>query len=159
MAQLKRARAFLTLLAILVGFGTSCTGQTARYFKAECMTAAGYIKLGSDGKYVLIWREHMGVFLREQGQWNQNGSAIEFSPTGEEGAPYQAAVNTYGRWTFLSWASDHASEIAIPVKSTEQELKKNPKELPFYVFFKTTAQTYQRETKRTYPFRFLSTKP
>jgi len=101
MTHFTRARAVLALLAILVGLGASWAGQTARYFRAECGTSAGYIKLGPDGKYVVIWREHMGVILTEKGQWNQNGSAIAFSPTGQGRGPYQGTVNTHEGRTFL----------------------------------------------------------
>src|SRR5450432_1113088 len=157
MAHFTRARAVLALLAILVGLGTSWAGQTARYFRAECGTSAGYIKLGSDGKYVVIWREHMGVILTEKGQWNQNGSAIAFSPTGQGRGPYQGTVNTDEGRSFLSWASDNAPGIAIPVASTKHDLDQDPKAVPLYVFFETTEQMYRTETKRTYPFHYLST--
>jgi hypothetical protein len=159
MAHVTRARTALTLLAILVVCRAFCAGQTARYFKAECGTSAGYIKLGSDGEYFVIWREHMGVFLQEKGQWNQNGPVIAFSPTEPKKAPYEGTENTYQGKTFISWTSDVAAGIVVPVESTKHELGENPKGLPPYVFFKTTARMYQTETKMTYPFRYLSKQP
>jgi hypothetical protein len=154
-----KASATAKLLLVIFVFCTLCAGQNARYFKAECFTSAGYLKLGGDGTYTVTWREHMGIFVQEQGRWDQKGAVISLSPTKPTKAPYKGTEVTYNGKTFLSWAAEGAAGIVIPSEETKEELDRDPERLPSLVFFKTTAEVYQRETKQTYPFRFLRNKP
>ena len=145
----------MTLLALIVACSTVYSAQKARFFKAECLTSASYIKLEADGQYTVIWREHMGIFQRDRGTWKQNEAIISFTPTDPKTSPYEGTETAYRGKTFLAWASDDAAGgIAIPIASTKNELDANPNELPLYVFFKTTAKVYDAETKQTYPFHY-----
>jgi hypothetical protein len=97
--------------------------------------------------------------VHEKGQWSQNGSVIAFNPTEPKKPPYKGTENAYQGKTFLSWASDGAPGIVIPIESTKQELDESPKGLPLFVFFKINGQIYQTETSKTYPFRYLPKQP
>jgi len=144
-----------SMVVVLLVCSGLCAAQVNGYFKAECSTSAGYLLLGSDGTYTVTWREHMGIFVEEQGRWEQKDAVITFAPAKPAKAPYQGTQVRYKGKTFLSWASEGAPGIVIPIEETKQELDHNSGGLPLYVFFKTTAKVYQRETKQTYPFHFI----
>ncbi len=143
---------------------TSATRHTTRFFKAESGTAADYLVIAAGGTYRVIAREHMGVILTEKGQWEQKGAVLTFRPSTlmrggkyvkAEGRSYEGTEVEYKGKTFIAWNSEDAAGIVIPVEETKQELDRDPKSLPPYVFFKITAKAYTRETKEPYPFRYL----
>ena len=146
------------------GVPTHVTRPSTRFFKAENGVSADYLKLGKDGTYQVTAREHMGVELTEEGQWEQQGSVIILRPRvrmrggrlrNASGTSYQGMEVEYKGQTFIAWKSDDAPSIVIPVEDTEQQLDSNPKGLPEYVFFRVPAKTYAQETKEPYPFRHL----
>jgi hypothetical protein len=145
---------FATVLAVVAFISASLlAANTTRYFKEDHHTGADYIALASDGTYTVTAREHMGCLVEETGLWSKSGTSIMFSPK-KAGVPsYQLEEVTYKRHTFLSQQGDSGPTIAVPIKEIEQDLDKNPKALPSYVFFEISATVYQRETKQTYPFR------
>jgi hypothetical protein len=55
------------LLTILLACSALSATQTVRYFKAEHGVGATYVKLTRDGSYKVIDREHMGIFLTDEG--------------------------------------------------------------------------------------------
>jgi hypothetical protein len=101
----------------------------------------------------------MGISVDESGRWRKSGTRIAFTPAKAGKSPYSAAEVTYRNHTFLSLNDDSGPSIPVPAKETERNLDQNPKTLPPYVFFKVSAETYQRETKRTYAFRALPSQP
>jgi hypothetical protein len=152
---MKRSAILAGLLAVLGQCTPLFAKQPARFFKAECGTSAGYIKLATDGTYTVVWREHMGVFVQEQGHWSQKQEVITFTPSKGKKASYEGTEVRYKGKTFLAWKSENAAGIVVPVGDTEQELDSDPKRTPEYVFFETDGMVYQRETKEPYPFRYL----
>ena len=144
------------LLAVVMACSSFCIAQKVRYFKAEHRVAATYVRLGSDGRYTVIDREHVGAFLSDEGRWQQNGGTVVFSPKNTKSAPYQATVNTHKGKVFLAITSaDAAAGIVIPAEETKEKLDTDPNHLPDHVLFKITAKTYSAETKRSYPFRYI----
>jgi len=74
----------VAVLTIVVAFTAICAAQKVRYFKAEHGVGATYVKLGSGGRYKVIDREHVGVFLTDEGRWQQKGAVITFGPTDQK---------------------------------------------------------------------------
>ena len=68
MARLGGLRTTVTLLAVVAISNLFCAAQKTRYFKAECETAADYLKLDADGQYTVIAREHIGIFVQDKGR-------------------------------------------------------------------------------------------
>jgi hypothetical protein len=144
------------LLTILLECSTLSMAQKVRYFKAEHGVGATYVKLGSDSRYRVIDREHMGVFLTDEGRWQQIGAVITFSPTNPKIASYQAAENRHKGNVFLAITSaDAAAGIVVTAEDTKKDLDTDPNHLPDHVLFKISAETYSTETKETYPFRYI----
>jgi hypothetical protein len=138
--------------------------ERTRFYKAECGTAANYLELAKDGTYRVIDREHMGVSITEQGHWQQDGSMITFRPStvmrggkmvSTEDSSYGGTEIEYKGRTFIAFNAEGAAGIVIPVDETKKQLDGDPQSIPLYVFFKTTAKVYARETKQPYPFRYL----
>src|SRR5215470_5467706 len=110
------------LLAILFSYATSAA-QKARHFKAEHGVGATYVELAADGRYKVIDREHMGVFLTDEGRWRQTGAVITFSPTDPKKPSYQVTENTYRQRVFLAITSaDAAAGIVISADDTKRAL-------------------------------------
>jgi hypothetical protein len=104
----------------------------------------------------VIDREHMGIFLTDEGHWKRAGVVITFSPKDPKKSSYQATENEHSGKTFLSITSpDAAAGIVISAEDTDKELDADPNHLPDHVLFKVSAKTYQIETKQTYPFRYI----
>jgi hypothetical protein len=130
--------------------------QKVRYFKAEHGVGATYVELRADGRYKVIDREHMGIFLTDEGRWQQTGAMITFSPAALKRTSYQATENSHKGKVFLAITSaDAAAGIVFPAEDTKKDLDANPNHLPYHVFFKITAKTYNTETKEYYPFRYI----
>jgi hypothetical protein len=148
------------ILMVLVWFATlfyrtCCAAQNVRYFKAEHGVGATYLKLAADGRYKVIDREHMGIFLRDEGRWQQIGDVITFSPTDPKKTSYQATQNEHHGKVFLAITSeDAAAGILIPAEDTKKDLDDDPNHLPDHVLFKISAKTYDTETKENYPFHY-----
>jgi hypothetical protein len=151
---MKQQRAFL--LTILLTCSALSAAQTVRYFKAEHGVGATYVQLTTDGSYKVIDREHMGIFLTDEGQWKQAGAVITFSPKDPKKSSYQATENDHNRKTFLAITSpDAAAGIVIAAVDIEKDLDGDATHLPDHELFKVNAKTYQTETKQTYPFRYI----
>lgn len=130
--------------------------QTVRYFKAEHGVGATYVKLATDGSYRVIDREHMGIFLTDEGHWKQAGAVITFSPKDQKNSSYQATQNEHNGKTFLAITSPGAAAgIVIAADEIEKELDADANYFPDHVLFKISAKTYQTETNQTYPFRYI----
>jgi hypothetical protein len=127
-----------------------------RCFKAEHGVGATYVRLNTDGSYKVIDREHMGIFLTDEGHRKQSGPVITFSPEDPNKSSYEATVNEHRGKTFLSITSpDAAAGIVISVDDIDKDLDTDPNHLPDHVLFKVSAKIYQIETKQTYPFRYI----
>src|SRR4029077_8978693 len=99
---MRHHRAFAFLLTILFTCSALSAAGPMRYFKAEHGVGATYVKLGTDGSYKVIDREHMGIFLTDEGHWKQAGAVITFSPRDPKKSSYQATENEHSGRTFLS---------------------------------------------------------
>ena len=142
---------FATLLHCTLG-----AAQNARYFKAEHGVAATYVKLAANGRYKVIDREHMGVFLTDEGHWRQNGALLTFGPTNPKKTSYQATENKYQGKVFLAITSvDAAAGIVITAEDTKKNLDADPNYLPDHVLFKISAKIYDAETEENFPFRYI----
>jgi hypothetical protein len=151
---MRQQRAFL--LTILLTCSALSAAQTVRYFKAEHGVGATYVKLTTDGMYKVIDREHMGIFLTDEGRWIQTGAVITFNPRDWKNPSYQATENEHNGKTFLAITSpDAAAGIVITANDIEKDLDADAAQLPDHVLFKVSAKTYQTETKQTYPFRYI----
>jgi len=151
---MRQQRAFL--LTILLTCSALSAAQTVRYFKAEHGVGATYVKLTTDGTYQVIDREHMGIFLTDEGRWKQAGAVITFNPKDSKNSSYQATENEHNGKTFLAITSpDAAAGIVIAADDIEKDLDADTTHLPDHVLFKVSAKTYQTETKQTYPFRYI----
>src|SRR5262249_7836025 len=125
------------VLTSILTFTTLSLAQNVRYFKAEHGVGATYIRLGADGPYKVINREHMGIFITDEGHWQQTGSVIMFSPKDPKRSSYQATENEHKGKTFLAiTSSDADAGIAIPVEDTNKNLDADPNHLPDHVLFK-----------------------
>jgi hypothetical protein len=145
-----------SILFATLFYCTFCAAQNVRYFKAEHGVGATYVKLGADGRYTVIDREHLGIFLTDEGRWQQAGAVITFSPADPKKTSYQATENKYHGKVFLAVTSaDAAAGIDIPADDTKKDLDADPNHLPDHVLFKIPAKTYSTETKKTYPFRYI----
>lgn len=148
-----RAAIFLT---IVLACSTFCAAQKVRHFKAEHGVGATYVKLGGDGRYKVVDREHMGIFLTDEGRWQQTAAVITSSPTDPKKTSYQATENRHHGKLFLAIISvDAAAGIVIAADDTKKDLDTDPNHLPDHVLFKITAKTYSTETKENYPFRYI----
>lgn len=135
---------------------TFCFAQNSRYFKADHGVGATYIKLADDGRYEVIDREHMGVFLTDEGWWHQTGAVITFNPERPKKTSYQATENSHEGRVFLAITSANAAAgIVIPADDTKKDLDAEPNHLPEHVLFKIAAKTYNIETKENYPFHYI----
>jgi len=135
---------------------TLCAAQNTRYFKAEHGVGDKYVKLAANGRYKVIDREHMGVFLTYEGRWRQNGALLTFSPTNPKKTTYQATENKYQGKVFLAITTvDAAAGIVITAEDTKKNLDADPNYLPDHVLFKISAKTYKTETKENYPFHYI----
>jgi hypothetical protein len=133
-----------------------CAAQNVRYFKAEHGVGATYLKLAADGLYKVIDREHMGVFLTDEGRWQQTGAVITFSPTDPKKTSYQATENRHHGKVFMAITSVNAAAgIVTPADHTKKDLDADPNHLPDHVLFKISAKTYSTETKENYPFHYV----
>lgn len=133
-----------------------CAAQKVRYFKAEHGVGATYMRLAADGRYKVIDREQMGIFLTDEGVWQQTGAVITFSPKDPKNPSYQAVENRHRGKIFLEITSaDAAAGIVIPADDTKKALDADPNYLPDHVLFKITAKAYDTETKQNYPFRYI----
>jgi hypothetical protein len=145
---------FATLLAC-----TLCAAPNTRYFKAEHGVATTYVKLGANGRYKVIDREHVGVLLTDEGRWRQDGDLLTFTPTNPKKTSYQATENKYQGKVFLAITSvDAAAGIVITAEDTKKNLDAEPQYLPEHVLFKIGAKTYNSETRQTYPFHYIGKK-
>jgi hypothetical protein len=150
----KNGRAAILLTIVLVP-STFCAAQNVRYLKAEHGVGATYVKLAADGRYRVIDREHMGIFLTDEGRWQQTGDVITFN-TNPNRTSYQTTENTHHGKIFLAITSvDAAAGIVIPADDTKKELDTDPDHLPDHVLFKINAKTYTTETKKNYPFHYI----
>jgi hypothetical protein len=155
---MRKSRVVVIVLMIAFTAGTLATAQSARYFKAEHGVGATYVKLGADGSYRVIDREHMGIFLTDEGRWQQTGSAITFSPRNKKKSSYQATeIEHHGKVFLAIMSPDAAAGIVIPAEETNKDLDTDPKRLPDHVLFKINSKIYTTETKKTYPFRYIGT--
>lgn len=153
---MRHHRALAILLTVLFMRSLLSAAQTVRYFKAEHGVGATYIRLGTDGSYTVIDREHMGIFLTDEGHWAQSGAVITFSPKDSKKSSYKATQNEHNGKTFLAiTSSDAVAGIVISAEDTNKELDADPVHLPNHVLFKISPKTYQTETKQTYPFRYI----
>src|SRR5215470_15832213 len=143
-------------LMILFTCSILSPAQTVRYFKAEHGVGATYVNLATDGSYRVIDREHMGIFLTDEGHWKQAGAVITFSPKDPKKSSYQATQNEHNGKTFLAITShDAAAGIVISADEIEKKLDADANHLPDHVLFRVSTKTYQTETKQTYPFRYI----
>jgi len=143
-------------MTILFACSALSAARTMRYFKAEHGVGATYVKLNTDGSYKVIDREHMGIFLTDEGHWKQAGAVITFSPKDPKKSSYQATENEHSGKTFLSITSpDAAAGIVISAEDIDKDLDADPSHLPDHVLFKVSSKTYQTETRQTYPFRYI----
>jgi hypothetical protein len=78
-------------------------------FQGGTRVGATYVTLAADGSYKVIDREHMGIFLTDEGHWKQAGAVITFSPKDPKKSSYQATVNEHNRKTFLAITSPDAA--------------------------------------------------
>ena len=114
------------------------------------------MQLSTDGSYKVIDREHMGIFLTDEGHWKQAGAVVTFSQKDPKKSSYQAMENEHDGKTFLAITSpDAAAGIVITADDIEKDLSADPSHLPDHVLFKINAKTYETETKQTYPFRYI----
>jgi len=151
---MRHLRAFL--LTIVLTCNALSAAQTVRYFKAEHGVGATYVKLTREGSYKVIDREHMGIFLTDEGHWKQAGAVIKFSPEDPKKSSYQATEYEHNGKAFLAITSpDAAAGIVIAADDIEKDLDADTYHLPDHVLFKVSAKTYQTETKRTYPLRYI----
>jgi hypothetical protein len=135
---------------------TFSAAQNVRYFKAEHGVGATYVKLAADGRYRVIDREHMGIFLTDEGRWQQTGDVITFNPTNPKRTSYQTTESTHHGKIFLAITSvDAAAGIVIPADDTKKDLDTDPNHLPDHVLFKISAKAYTTETKKNYPFHYI----
>ena len=147
---------FAFLITILVTCSALSADQSVRYFKAEHRVGATYVKLNRDGLYEVIDREHMGIFLTDEGHWKQAGTVITFNPNDPKKSPYQATENEHNGKIFLAITSaDAVAGIVIPAEDVNKDLDSDPAHLPDHVLFKIGAKSYETETKQTYPFRYI----
>ena len=72
-----------------------------------------------------------------------------------EDSSYGSTEIEYKGRTFIAFNAEGAAGIVVPVDETKKQLDSDPQSIPLYVFFKTTAKVYARETKQPYPFRYL----
>jgi hypothetical protein len=144
------------LLTIFLTNGTLFTAQTTRYFKAEHGVGATYLQLGGDGQYRVIDCEHMGIFLTDEGRWQQTEAVIKFVPKDGKQPSYQAIENRHNEKTYLAITDRHAAAgIVIPAEEINKELDADPRHLPNHVLFEITEKVYNKETKQTYPFQYI----
>jgi len=153
---MRHQRALAILLTFLFMGSLLSAAQTVRYFKAEHGVGATYIRLGADGSYTVIDREHMGIFHTDEGHWAQSGAVITFSPKDPNKSSYKATQNEHNGKTFLAIRSpDAVGGVVVSAEDTNKELDADPKHSPDHVLFKINARTYETETKQTYPFRYV----
>jgi hypothetical protein len=143
-------------VSFLFACSTVCAAQTTRYFKAEHGVAATYLRLGANGQYSVIDREHMGVLITDEGRWLQTGAVIRFTPKDTKKQAFEVTENKHSGKSYLEINSEHASAgIAIPALEIDGRIDADPKYLPDHVLFEVSAKTFETETKQTYPFRYI----
>src|SRR5215469_2713016 len=102
----------LAIVTSILTFTTLSVAQKVRYFKAEHGVGATYVRLGDDGQYKVINREHMGIFLTDEGHWQQTDAVITFSPKDPKRSSYQATEKEHKGKTFLAITSSPATADA-----------------------------------------------
>src|SRR5215470_13653271 len=116
-------RTVATVLTTVLISTTLSVAQSVRYFKAEHGVGATYVRIGDDGQFKVIDREHMGIFLTDEGHWQQTGAVITFSPKDPKRSSYQVTENTYRQRVFLAITSaDAAAGIVISADDTKRAL-------------------------------------
>ena len=81
------------------------SSNTPSFFHADHATGATYYKYDTTGMYVLIGKEHMGVWPLDGGKWVQasNGIMTMTSTNQRAGPPETVAPMTYKKRVFLVW--------------------------------------------------------
>jgi len=160
--------AFFLCIEMLAQSRDSVYQDQTRFYKAENLTSATYLKLAKNGTYRVVHREHMGVAVTEQGHWERRGIGITFRPStvmqggkmvGTKGKFYKATEVKYKGKTFIAFTSEDAAGVVIPPDQTKKELDSDPRSIPSLVFFKTSAKVYAKETKEAYPFHYIGSEP
>jgi hypothetical protein len=145
----------IAVLLMIALESAASTAPIVRYFKAEHGVAATYVKLGSDGSYRVIDREHMGIFVTDEGNWKQVATVITFRPKDSTKSSYAAEERKHNGKTFLAiMSADAAVGIAISAEDVNKDLDADSEHLPDHVLFKISERTFKTETKETYPFHF-----
>ena len=124
------------------------------FFKEDHYTGADYLALDGSGRYELVGREHMGVWVLERGTWRSDGEALAFAPEEpREKRPYTGVRVMHDGHLFLVWSGDKAAGMVVPAEDVKRDLAKG-EGLPPYVFFRIPEEVFRKETGITYPFKF-----
>ena len=126
-----------------------------RHFKEDHLTGAEYLRMSSAGTYEVIIREHMGLWVLDEGTWSEKDRIWHFKSVKNKGKTFSGQALTAGSRRFIVWKGEDAPGIEVEETEIREALAKNAKQLPSYVFFEVPAATFDRETEEKYPFKFF----
>lgn len=152
---MKRLLVACLALSLLGAAPPAEKGPELRHFKEDHLTGAGYLRVSSVGTYEVIFREHMGIFMIDRGTWSDKEGAWHFSSAQKGKGEFSARVVKVPGHTFIVWTGKDAPISGLPEDEVREELAKDGAQLPSYVFFEISQQTFDRETKKRYPFKYF----
>ena len=123
------------------------------FFYADHATGATYYRYDTNGMYVLIAKEHMGVWPLDGGKWVQasNGIVTMTSTNQRAGPPQTVAPMTYKQRVFLVWPGKEYKADAQRVCRVIDAETNAPR---VYNEFMISAEEFSKGTATPYRFKF-----
>ncbi len=129
------------------------SSNTPSFFHADHATGATYYKYDTNGMYVLIAKEHMGVWPLDGGKWVQasNGIVTMTSTNQRASPPQTVAPMAYRKRVFLVWPGKEYKADAQRVCRVIDAQTNAPR---VYNEFMISAEEFLKGTATPYPFKF-----
>jgi hypothetical protein len=124
------------------------------FFREDHLTGGFYLHLDAHGAYHLRAREHMGIFLFDEGTWSQKDTTLTFQPRDRKKRSYRGVLIETGKERALAWLDDQAPGMKLSAAEVTRQLKDSTPDKVPYVFFVISSATFAADLCGTYPFRF-----
>ena len=123
-------------------------------FFADSGIAAVYYRYDTNGRYVLIQKEHSGVWPCDGGKWVQasDGTVTMTSTNSRAGPPRSMVPMTYKQRVFLVWPAEAHKADAPRVCRAIDAATNAPRVLNEFMI---SAEEFSKGTAKPYPFKFL----
>lgn len=124
------------------------------FFREDHLTGSFYLHLDTRGAYRLQAREHMGIFLFDEGTWSQKDTTLTFHSRDPKKKSFRATLAEGGNERFLVWLDEQAPGRKASSAEVVRQLEAAAPQKPPYVFFEISMTTFGADLCGTYPFKF-----